>query len=255
MRTCSLYSGLFLPLFLLGTAALEVRAEDAPGAPPTAEPEPSRTDPLGLNGPARIYPVAPDTALSCEVACDADEETFTKGALSVQVLGGAYFSPVHIGPRVAPRFNFAPVDVRFGWMLCCPWLDHCFLRGNVEALLELTEAPVTAGFGSIVAGPTALLRYNFVQPEWKVVPYIQGGAGIVYNDAWRDHSQRALGEQWEFYLQATAGVHCLLSPHWSVDLEGGFLHISNANMAARNGGVNALGGSLGVTYYFGKCGR
>jgi hypothetical protein len=39
------------------------------------------------------------------------------------------------------------------------------------------------------------------------------------------------------------------------NLEGGWLHISDANQADRNGGVNALGGSLGITYYFGKCGH
>src|SRR5262249_35203426 len=136
MRTYSLYSGLFLPLFLLGAAALEARAEEAPAAT-AAEPEPSRTDPLGLNAPAQVHPAAPDTVLSCPVPGDTDEETFTKHRLSVQVLGGTYVSPVGIGPRVAPRFNFAPIDIRFGWMLYCPCPDHCFLRGNLEALLEL----------------------------------------------------------------------------------------------------------------------
>ena len=151
-----------------------------------------------------------------------------------------------------PRFNFAPIDTRLGCMLYSPCPDDCLLRGNVEAILEITAAPVIYSFGSIVVGPTVLLRYNFVQPDCRVVPYLQGGAGFSYNDGYRDKEQRALGQAGEFYLQATGGLHFLLNPHWSLDLEGGFIHISNAGTNERNAGINALGGSLGLTYFFGK---
>jgi hypothetical protein len=253
MRTDPLRSGLLLVLSLLG-GALPARGEDEPAAPPAAQPALSPADPLSLQAPT-VYPAAPDSVLSCEVVCAGEEEPFTRNRLSLQVLGGAYFSPVGVGPRVQPRFNFAAIDVRLGWMIYSPCPDHCILRGNLEALFEWAVDPVFFGFGSIVTGPSVLLRYNFVQPDWKVVPYIQGGAGIVYNDAWHDQTQRAIGQQWEFYLQAAAGLHCLLSPKWSLDLEGGYLHISNACFAERNGGINALGGSLGLTYFFGKCGH
>lgn len=186
----------------------------------------------------------------CPLDCFA--ETFSKYQGSLQVLGGAYFAPVGIGPRATPRFNFAPIDVRLGCMLCSPHLDGCCLRGNVEAILELTTAPIFSGFGDIIVGPTALLRYNLVQPDWRLVPYLQGGGGFVYNDAYRDKLQRAIGQAGEFYLQATGGLHFLLNPSWSIDVEGGYLHISNACTNERNGGINALGGSLGVTYFFGK---
>ena len=70
--------------------------------------------------------------------------------------------------------------------------------------------------------------------------------------AYRDETQRALGQAGEFYLQATAGLHFLVAPHWSLDAEGGYVHISNAGTNERNGGINALGGSIGLTYFFGK---
>jgi lipid A 3-O-deacylase len=183
---------------------------------------------------------------------DCFAETFAKHHASLQVAGGAYFSPVGLGPRVQPRFNFAPIDVRLGCMLYSPCPEDCCIRGNVEAILELTTAPVFFGFGDIVIGPTILLRYNFVQPDWRLVPYLQAGGGFVYNDGYRDKTQRALGQAGEFYLQATGGLHFLLSPHWSLDIEGGYIHISNAGTNERNGGINAAGGSLGVTYFFGN---
>jgi hypothetical protein len=107
----------------------------------------------------------------------------------------------------------------------------------------LTTAPVFDGFGSIVIGPTALLRYNFVQPDWRLVPYLPAGGGFPYNDSYRDKTQRASGQGEEFYLQTTAGLHFLLTVHCALDVEGGYIHISNAGTNPRNGGINALGGS------------
>jgi opacity protein-like surface antigen len=101
-----------------------------------------------------------------------------------------------------------------------------------------------------VTGPAALLRYNFVQPEARLIPYVQGGAGIAWNDAYRNQHQIAIGEAVEFTLQAGVGVHYLLSKNWAVGAEADFYHISNAGLARRNAGINAVGGSVGVTYYF-----
>ncbi len=42
----------------------------------------------------------------------------------------------------------------------------------------------------------------------------------------------------------------MITPDLSLDIEGGLQHISNAGLANRNLGVNAFGGSIGLTYYF-----
>src|SRR5207237_7323573 len=127
-----------------------------------------------------------------------------------------------------------PIDTRLGCMLYSPWPDHCCIRGNIEAILELTAAPVFFGFGDIIVGPTALLRYNFVQPDWRLVPYLQGGGGFTYNDGYRDKTQRALGQAGECYLQAAGGLHFLLIAHCAVDLEGRSLHSYNSGFDERN---------------------
>jgi hypothetical protein len=215
--------------------------------------------PNGQPTPFELIPPAPYVVGVPLEAFLADEDPyvdcltagFAKHEGSLEVLGGAYFSPVGIGPKTQPRFDFAPIDVRLGCMLYSPCPQDCWLRGNVEALLQLTTAPIFFGFGDIIVGPTVLLRYNFVQPNCRLAPYLQVGGGFIYNDAYRDHSQRALGQAGEFYLQATGGLHLLLNPHWGINLEGGYLHISNAGTNDRNGGINALGGSLGLTYFFG----
>jgi hypothetical protein len=175
---------------------------------------------------------------------------YTEDRISFQFVTGALFSDTGIGPSI-PDFNYQQNNFRIGWMLNTPSdSTPAWLRGNVEAILELSASAVMSGYGSYAVGPTALVRYNFVQPDWKVVPYIQGGAGIVLTDAYEEENQKAIGQFVEFTPQASAGARILVTDNISVDVEAMFHHISNASMASRNHGVNALGGFVGMTYFF-----
>jgi hypothetical protein len=179
-----------------------------------------------------------------------EDECYIEDRITFQVVSGALFSPIGVGPD-HPTFNYAQTNLRLGWMLNSPGQDHP-LRGNFEAIIELSVSGIFNGFGDVIIGPSALVRYNFVQPGWKVVPYIQGGAGIVYTDAYQDGTQDAIGQAIEFTPQASVGAKILVAEDWSVDVEGMFHHISNASIADRNKGINALGGFVGATYYFDK---
>jgi hypothetical protein len=59
-----------------------------------------------------------------------------------------------------------------------------------------------------------------------------------------------IGQAIEFTPQASLGFRSLIHPNWSIDAEAMFRHISNANLAGRNDGINALGGFIGLTYFF-----
>jgi hypothetical protein len=175
-------------------------------------------------------------------------ERFAKGTVDIQVLAGAQFSPI-TGKR--DTFNYAPGIVRVGYQFTDLGEDHP-LRGNWEALLDLYGAGIFAGPGNFLIGPTALIRYNFVQPGWCVVPYLQGGCGLLFNDAYEDKSQKLIGSVVEFSPQVSAGARYLINDKWSLDAEVMFHHISNANTANRNVGVNALGGQVGFSYTLGR---
>jgi hypothetical protein len=174
---------------------------------------------------------------------------FAGGQVSFEANSGVYCSQRGLGPRT-PTFDFAPLNVRLGLELN----DPC-LFGGVEALAELSTAPVVSGFGNIVVGPTALLRYNFLHRDLPFVPYLQGGAGFAYTDASYDRTQHAIGQDVEFTIKAALGFQYLLNDHLALNVEGGVTHISNANMASRNLGINAVGASLGLTYYLPCPGR
>ena len=85
------------------------------------------------------------------------------------------------------------------------------------------------------------------------MPYVQLGLGLQYNDAYQEPTQNALGQALEYTLQAQAGLRYFVTHNMSVDVEAGYEAISNLGQSP-DGGITALGASLGVTYYF-PCGR
>jgi lipid A 3-O-deacylase len=188
------------------------------------------------------------TTCGCEVV--AEDDPWAPERWSVEVLTGAYFVPSHFGPHKTPTFDFEATDVRLGYKLCGPIWEGTVLRGDWEVLLEVTTAAVLRGPGNIVVGPSALVRRNFAEAGSPQTIYVQAGAGIVYNDAYRDPQQRAIGQADEFYLSVAVGYRYALSCQWAVEAEFGYIHISNADLAPRNGGINALGASFGLVHSF-----
>jgi Lipid A 3-O-deacylase (PagL) len=185
------------------------------------------------------------------VAPAGDCEWSLTDSMWLQLTAGAVFSPTHgIGPHDEPTLDLAPVDVRLGLMLNDPNPDRPWLGGVFDFILDLTTQPVIDGYGHIVVGPAALLRYDYVRPGWWLIPYVQGGAGLVYNDCYEDPHQNTIGQGVEFLLRADLGVHFPIGLQWSIDAEFDFEHISNARLADRNAGLNGLGASIGLTYFF-----
>lgn len=172
------------------------------------------------------------------------ETPFDKGTFELQVLAGSYFSFVN-----PPRIDYAIGTVRGGWMLYTPSGEGP-LRGNVEFLIEGFGGGIFNGPGSALAGVTLFLRYNFVQPGATIVPYFQIGGGGAYSDVYKDQSQRIIGAEFEFNLQASIGLRCFLSERCAFVVEGGYRHISNAGLAERNIGLNSLGGQIGFSYFY-----
>ena len=128
---------------------------------------------------------------------DLASHIFVEDRITLEFMTGAMFSPCGIGP-VVPVYNYQQNNVRLGWMLDSPdsWGPQAGiddpLRGNFEAILEATGSYVWYSFGTYMVGVTGLVRYNFVQPNWIVVPYIQGGAGVVYTNG-RNWSNQEIG--------------------------------------------------------------
>jgi hypothetical protein len=188
-------------------------------------------------------------ALSSEELPPRPTQFSIKDRLSLQLVTGSLFSTKLFNGH-EHTLDYWQTNLRLGCALNQPEPEESFFRGNFEALLEITGSIIYRGPGTYLAGATALLRYNFVQPDARFLPYVQAGAGIVFNDIYKDQSQDAVGQAIEFTPQASLGVRYLIHPNWSLDAEAMFHHISSANLSDRNDGINALGGFIGVTYFF-----
>lgn len=171
---------------------------------------------------------------------------FEKGNHELQ-LGISYNFAVNSDTPERPDIQDADLHLRYGWMLTSPAGSGCF-RGNWEFLAEVFGAGVTSGPGDVIAGGTAILRYNFVHEESKWVPYFQIGAGGVYNNIYQERPQRLIGQAFEFNLQGAFGLRYLINPHTACYVEAGYRHLSNAGLADRNNGLNSIAIQTGVSW-------
>ena len=199
--------------------------------------------------------VPPFTSTAEEVLVTAGsargcETPYTKGRFTIQAIAGAVYSPFLIN-KERTTVNYVQTDVRFGWMLNTP-TGASMLRGSFEALAEISNSFITKGPGNYVSGVTALLRYNFVQPDTKLVPYVQVGVGAVLTDIHKCEDGYPLTSQaLNFTPQGSVGARYMAGKNWSIDMEAMFHHISNAGLGDSNAGINSGGILLGFTYFFG----
>lgn len=173
---------------------------------------------------------------------------FDRGGKEFQIGLGAMNSVNNHG-AARPRFIDVDLTARFGWMLCSPTGGGIF-RGNWEFLTDGGVGAIVDGPGDVRAELAILLRYNFVQPAAKFVPYFQGGGGAEYSNIFTDHTQHVLGSALNFNLQAAFGCRYLCSDRCAVYAEVGYRHASNAGITDSNLGLNWIGGQVGVSLFY-----
>ncbi len=175
---------------------------------------------------------------------------FDAGRHEVQV-GASINMSINSASAARPTLDDVDAHVRVGWMLNDPmlneWLGGIF-RGGIELVADGFAGGIVRGPGNYLAGMSLLLRYNYLQPGWNLVPYHQFGIGFAYSDVHEDVTQRLLGQEFEFNLQCGIGLRYLLSNRVALYAEGNWRHISNAGLANRNAGLNSLGVQAGVSY-------
>src|SRR4051794_6226899 len=156
---------------------------------------------------------------SCLPADEASTPPKGGAIWSVQFLSGHDWL-TGLGPRAGPLWEHAKLDYlpqafRIGCE--CPHVlfPGCWLQGTYEALLEYSVSPILRDFGSYLSGPCAIVRYNYRHDGSCLIPYLQGGAGLLLNDAYHEQRQRLVGQSVEFLLRVEFGVRFLLTERFS----------------------------------------
>ena len=145
------------------------------------------------------------------------------------------------------------VSDRHYWMLAGRWsriltgeLGGGPLRGNLQYGVELIPALVMSQSKTVYAGgfTPLLVRYNFTAHR-RVVPYLEVGGGML-------GSVEPIPEgtsRFNFTPQAGIGLQHLMSERRSWTLGVRYHHTSNAGIAKRNPGINAVLVHAGLSWW------
>jgi hypothetical protein len=129
-----------------------------------------------------------------------------------------------------------------------------FLRGNCDLTFSGSYTIIPQGPESRYAAYMMGIRYNFVQPNWRVAPYIEGRVGVGFVDAKGPKGVNyAQGQDLTFNFNLGAGLRYNFSPRYSMSIGIGYMHISNLYLSepkTPNFGINVFGPALGFNYGF-----
>jgi hypothetical protein len=125
-----------------------------------------------------------------------------------------------------------------------PW----FLRGSAQLCAGVVGTAIVWGPESYFVGLAVGMHYDFVQPGWRLVPYMdfRGGPGAI------DAAKKVQAQQSdiEFTYLWGAGFRYDVSPTLSVSIGALDQHLSDAGLATENNSVDSLGVSIGVMKKF-----
>ena len=140
--------------------------------------------------------------------------------------------------------EFLTARIRWGVRQSDGWL-----RGYNQFYFSAVAEPIFRGIENHYFGLNFGLRYNFVQPNSRLVPYVSGGVGLGWIDSHPDISG-AQGQDFTFNVLMAVGVSYELNDHWKLEAGALYQHLSNAGQSSPNPSLNLLGPQLGVTYSF-----
>jgi opacity protein-like surface antigen len=170
---------------------------------------------------------------------------------TLEVGSGVEWSNVRAGPYQG--YTLVPVELTASLAVDDVSLDHFmggWLRGYTEFEFRGQYDAITLGpesrYSGILVGP----RYNFVQPGWKIIPYVEGTVGIGFADA--QSQLGGLGQDFNFTFETGAGAKYQIDCDWSVRLGVQYQHMSNAGLSSplKNNPIDACGPVLSVGYSF-----
>src|SRR5256885_4942069 len=105
-------------------------------------------------------------------ANDSSDYFFQHGKYELSLNSSLMFSPIG-ADKGRHTVDYTSTGLQLGWMLTDLNSSDAWYRGNLELLGEAFGGTVYDGRGSYVVMGTVYLRYNFVPPNWKLVPYVQ----------------------------------------------------------------------------------
>ena len=124
-----------------------------------------------------------------------------------------------------------------------------WLRGYNQFYISAIAEPIFQGIENHYFGLNFGMRYNFVQPGSRLIPYISGGLGLGWIDS-HPEIPGGQGQDFTFNILTAAGISYLLNEHWKVNAGVLYEHLSNGGQTDPNPSLNLFGPQVGVSYSF-----
>jgi len=140
--------------------------------------------------------------------------------------------------------EFLTARVRWGVVQSDSWL-----RGYNQFYVSAIAEPIFRGPENHYFGLNFGVRYNFVRPGSRLVPYFSGGLGLGWIDS-HPSIPGAQGQDFTFNILTAAGISYQMSKHWKLDAGILYQHLSNAGQTDPNPSLNLLGPQVGLNYSF-----
>ena len=153
------------------------------------------------------------------------------------------------------QYTLVPNLFSLRWQIDNPW-EWKFLGGS-------TEFSFNGSYTAIPRGPeTRYIAYDygirryFVQPRWRVVPYVEGRGGIGDIDAKGPMGVLyAQGQNLTFTLMVGSGARYNFTPRYGMSAGMTFMHVSNFYLSEpkrEDFGINVYGATLGFYMRLGR---
>jgi opacity protein-like surface antigen len=140
--------------------------------------------------------------------------------------------------------EFLTARVRWGAVQRDSWL-----RGYNQFYVSAMAEPIFRGIENHYFGLNFGVRYNFVRPGSRFVPYFSGGLGLGWIDS-RPEIRGAQGQDFTFNILTAAGISYKMTGHWKLDAGILYQHLSNGGQTDPNPSLNLLGPQVGLSYSF-----
>jgi hypothetical protein len=140
--------------------------------------------------------------------------------------------------------EFLTARVRWGVVRSDGWL-----RGYNQFYISGIAEPIFRGIENHYFGFNLGMRYNFVRPGSKIVPYFSGGVGAGWIDS-HPEVTGGQGQDFTFNILSAAGLSFEMNDHWKVNVGVLYQHLSNGGQTDPNPSLNLFGPQVGATYSF-----
>ena len=140
--------------------------------------------------------------------------------------------------------EFLTARIRWGVMQGDTWL-----RGYNQFYISAIVEPIFRGIENHYFGLNLGMRYNFVRPGSRFVPYFSGGLGLGWIDS-HPEIPGGQGQDFTFNVLSAAGISYIVNDHWKLNVGALYQHLSNGEQTDPNPSLNLFGPQVGVTYSF-----